>query len=90
MPVIIDVMGPYLTIVGAMLSLAGATCAFMITVDACRNRIWKGLLFVTCCYVYPLFYALVEFEHENKWIIVAISILGTVLGAALVLLGRSV
>ena len=88
-PVIIQCMGPVLLIAGAMLSLAGTTCALIIAYDACRNRIWKGLLFVTCCYVYPLFYALVEFEHDNKWLVVSIAVLGSALGAGLVILGRS-
>ncbi len=89
MPDIIDSMGPYLMIAGAMLSLAGATCTFIIGLDACRNRIWKGILFVSCCYVYPLFYALVEFEHENKWLVIAIALLGTVFGVGLFALGKS-
>jgi hypothetical protein len=83
-------MGPYLVIAGAMLWLAAATCLFIIVLDACRNRIWKGLLFVTCCYIYPLYYMFVEFDHENKWIVVMTALIGTSLGSGLVFLGKTI
>ncbi|MEO7453263.1 MAG: hypothetical protein ABIV13_00690 [Fimbriimonadales bacterium] len=65
-------------ILGVIGAIVGLVCWLIILVDAFQDEIWKGLLGLICG-LYLLYYAIVEFEHANKWPIV----LGYLLGSAL-------
>lgn len=61
-------MGIFLGILGAVLGIAGLGCWVTILMDAFDDELWKGLL---CLFVpiYVLYYAIVEFDADNKWLI---------------------
>lgn len=51
-------------------------CSIIVLIDAFEDEIWKGLLALVIPF-YLLYYALVEFEHERKWLIVGGMLLST-------------
>jgi hypothetical protein len=69
-------------LLGAIFCLAGFVCFVIILIEAFKDAIWKGLVGLLCG-LYMLYYALAEFEHENKWLIVAGWIFGGAIGGAL-------
>ena len=71
---------------GVVCCIAAFVCSIMILIDAFQNEIWKGLLCLVCGF-YSLYYALVEYDAENKWLIVGISLLGGVLGGVFLGMG---
>ena len=62
-------------IIGAVICVV---CWLIILVDAFQDEIWKGIVGILCS-LYLLYYAIVEFDHPNKWMIV----LGYLVGAVL-------
>jgi len=50
-------------------SLGAFICWIIILVEAFKDEVWKGLLSLICG-LYQLYYAIFEFEYENKWPIV--------------------
>lgn len=70
---------------GVWMALAGIAgilslvCWVVILIDAFRDEIWKGILFLLCGF-YGLYYAIFDFEHDNKWPIV----IGAFAGSAIV------
>ena len=77
-----------LAVLGYLFIIAGAICSLIILIAAFQDEIWKGLVGLLCG-LYLLYYALVEFDHEKKWLIVAGSLLGGGIGGALVGLGSA-
>ena len=75
-----------LTALGGLLYLVALGCWIFILIDAFKNEVWKGILCILCGF-YMLYYMLVEFEHENKWLIVGGEILCGVGGAVLMAVG---
>jgi hypothetical protein len=69
-------MGTILAIVGSLISLV---CWIIILIAAFKDEIWKGVVGLICG-LYLLYYAFVEFDHENKWLIILGALLGTALG----------
>lgn len=69
--------------VGALLGIVGLICWIIVTVQAFKDSILKGL-FCLLCGLYWLYFALFEFKHENKWLIVILAILFNSTGWALV------
>lgn len=65
-----------LGIVGVILSVG---CMLIILIDAFQDEIWKGVVGFFCG-LYLLYYAIVEFSHEQKWLIVLGWLLGSALG----------
>jgi hypothetical protein len=45
-------------------------CWIAILINAFEDEVWKGIV---CFFFWPytLYFALVEFDHESKWLIVA-------------------
>lgn len=56
-----------LTLLGALLMLAGAGFYIFVVVEAFRDELWKGLLCLFGCGLYFVYYAFVDFDHEYKW-----------------------
>ncbi len=57
-------------LLGVACLLGGLFCTVIILIDAFQDAIWKGIVALLCCFLYYLYYALFEFEHQNKWAIV--------------------
>jgi hypothetical protein len=71
-----------------ILGLASLICYVIIVIHAFKNSILKGVLCILiCCWVYTLYYALVEFDHEKKWLIVIGWLLPTILSVAASMMG---
>lgn len=62
--------------------LLGAICTLIILVDAFRSSVLKGCISFFCCFYY-FWYALFEFKHENKFLIVLGSFVGGGVGGLL-------
>lgn len=56
-------------ILSALAAIGGFVCGIIILINAFQDEIWKGVLCLLCG-LYGVYYALFEFEHENKWLIV--------------------
>jgi len=69
-------------ILGAVFGLAGLGCWVTIMMDAFEDEVWKGLLCL-CIPLYVLYYAVVEFDHDKKWLVLLVYLLGTPLGITL-------
>ncbi len=69
-------------ILGALFLVAAIVCHLIILIDAFKNEIWKGILGLFCPF-YLLYYAIVEFQASNKWLIVGIWIGAAILGNGL-------
>lgn len=55
--------------------VVGLVAYIIILIDAFRDAIWKGIVGILCG-LYLLYYAIFEFEHEYKWPLVLLWILG--------------
>lgn len=75
-------MGIVLTILAALFGIAALVCDIIILIDMFQDEIWKGILGLLCG-LYLLWYALFEFEHDWKWVIVLVSLGGTGIAAGL-------
>lgn len=69
-----------------LLALVSFVCWLLVLIHAFGRSVWKGV-FALLCGIYWLIYALFEFEHEYKWIIVLIALLGGGAATAARLLG---
>lgn len=74
------------TILGLIFLLLGIVCGIVILIDAFNDELWKGLVGLFCG-LYLLYYALFEFDHEKKWLIIAGWLLGGTIGGVLYRLG---
>jgi hypothetical protein len=72
-----------LGILGVLFCIAAFVCGIIILIDAFKNEIWKGILSLFCS-LYLLYYGLVEYQAENKWLIVGIWLGGAVIGGGLI------
>ena len=79
-------MGMILVILGGICVLAAFVCSIIILIDAFQNEIWKGIVYLLCG-LYAIYYALVEFDHEKKWLIVLTAVLGSLVGWGLIMAG---
>jgi hypothetical protein len=68
------------TLLGLACSLASLVCWIIILIAAFKDAIWKGIVGLLCG-LYLLYYALVEFDHEKKWTIVLVAILGSIVAS---------
>ena len=71
---------------GGLCGIAAFVCWLIVLIDAFKNEIWKGIVGLICGF-YLLYYAIVEYQADNKWLIVAIWLLGGVVGSALMMAG---
>lgn len=67
-------------ILGILCYLASLVCSIIILIHAFQNAIWKGIVSLLCG-LFFIYYALVEFQHDKKWAIVAGSLLSGLVGA---------
>lgn len=81
-------MGTLMMLLGGVCWLASCVCAIIILIAAFRDEVWKGLVCLVCGF-YWLYYAFVEFDHENKWVIVAVALLGGAVGSGLFVAGNA-
>ena len=65
-----------------LLILAAVVCHIIILVDAFKNEVWKGILGLFCVF-YLLYYAIVEYQASNKWLIVGIWVAAGLIGNGL-------
>jgi hypothetical protein len=70
------------TLVGLAFAIAGLVCWIIILIEAFKDEIWKGIVGLLCG-LYLLFYALFEFEHENKWLVVLVAFGGSAIAAGI-------
>ena len=70
-----------LILAGAFL-IAGLVGSIIILIDMFQEEVWKGILGLLCGF-YMLYYALFEFDHENKWLIILLSIGGSAIAAGI-------
>ena len=65
-------------IIGIIGAIIAVVCWLIILIDAFQNEVWKGVVGLLCS-LYLLYYAIVEFDHPNKWLVVLGYLLGGVL-----------
>ena len=63
------------TLAAIAFGIGSLVCTIIILIDMFRDAIWKGIVGLLCG-LYFLYYALFEFDHENKWLIVLIALFG--------------
>lgn len=73
-------------LLAAVAAIVGIVCWIIILIDAFQDSVWKGLLFFLCG-LYGLYYALFEFEHENKWLIVILAFFSSSIAGGLLRFG---
>ena len=61
-------MGFLLMAVGVVLDFIALGCAIMFLIHAFQNAVWKGFACLIC-FIYGLYYLIVEVEHEHKGLI---------------------
>jgi hypothetical protein len=66
-----------LIVLGLASLVTWVACIVTILIDAFNDAPWKGLLFFLC-FLYGIYYAAFEFDHDQKWPIV----LGATVGGA--------
>lgn len=69
-------------VLGFILGVASLVCWIIILADAFKDSILKGL-FGLLCGIYLLIYAILEFDHKNKWIIILVWLIGGGAGSAI-------
>lgn len=69
-------------LVALAFAIAAVVCWFIILIDAFRDSILKGL-FGLICGLYLLYYAIFDFEHENKLAIVIIAFGGSTIATGI-------
>ena len=57
------------SLVAGLVGIISLICWVLILIEAFQDELWKGFVGLLCG-LYLLYYALFEFEHENKWLIV--------------------
>ncbi len=70
------------TIAALVFAIAGIVGWIIILIEAFKDEIWKGVLFLLCG-LYGLYYAIFDFEHENKWLIVILALAGSGIAAGI-------
>jgi hypothetical protein len=72
-------------ILAAIFGFGGFLACLVILVHAFKDEIWKGLLCLFCG-PYWLYYSIFDFEHEKKWPIVLLALLGTIIAALIMMI----
>ncbi len=69
-------------ILAVVFLLAGLIGWILILIEAFKDEIWKGILGLLCG-LYFLYYALFDFEHDDKWLIVLLALGGNAIAAGI-------
>jgi uncharacterized membrane protein YhaH (DUF805 family) len=67
--------GTMLVGLSVVFAVAALICTIIVLIDAFQDSVLKGLLCLLCG-LYYIYYALFEFDHDRKWLIVIGSLLG--------------
>jgi hypothetical protein len=59
--------------------IASFVATILIVIDAFQDEWWKGLLGFFCG-LYLLYYAVVEYSSDKKWLIIATALGGSIVG----------
>lgn len=81
-------MSIILKILAIVFLLVGIGSTIIILIDMFQDEVWKGLVGLLCGF-YLLYYAFFDFEHDNKWLIIACSIGGSAISQGLLALSRT-
>lgn len=74
-------------ILAAIFGIAAIGCSIVILIEAFEDEIWKGILCLVFS-LYFLYYAIFDFEHDNKWLIVLVSLFGSAIAFGFLMLAR--
>jgi len=69
-------------VLALVFAVAGIVGSIIILIEAFKDEIWKGIVCLLCG-LYFLYYAIFDFEHENKWLIVLLSLAGSGIAAGI-------
>jgi hypothetical protein len=69
-------------ILAAGFAIAGVVGWIIILIEAFKDEIWKGVLCLLCG-LYMLYYALFDFEHENKWLVILLAVAGSAIASGI-------
>ncbi len=69
-------------LLATVFALGSLVCTVIIFIEMFKDAIWKGVVGLICG-LYFLYFALFEFDHDNKWLIVIVSIFGGGVAAGL-------
>ncbi|HWA82059.1 MAG TPA: hypothetical protein VG820_01395 [Fimbriimonadaceae bacterium] len=78
-----------LLILAGLVFIGSATCWVIVLIDAFRYDTWAGV-FALAFPPYWIYFAIVEFDHERKWLIAIGGIVGIWVAALLFELGMKV
>lgn len=70
------------TILSAGFGIMSLVASIYILVEAFRDEIWKGILCILCGF-YFLWYAIFDFDADNKWLWVLLSLGGGAIAGCL-------
>ncbi len=72
----------FIVILAIISALAGLGCVIFVLVEMFQDEIWKGFLGLLCGF-YWLYYAVTEFDHDWKWVIILVGLGGNGIAAGL-------
>lgn len=75
-------MSALLMILSVLFAIGSLIAWIVILVAAFRDAIWKGLLGLLCG-LYLLYYAIFDYEDDNKWLIIILAFGGASIAAGL-------
>ena len=70
---------------GGLCYLVSLVCTWIVIINAFTNEVWKGLA-CWLCGLYWIYYALTEFDSDNKTTVLAGAIGGGIVGYLLILM----
>ena len=80
-------MGVLYVLLALLFLLAGLVGWIFLIVEAFRDEIWKGVVGLLCG-LYLFYYAIFDWEHENKWPIVLLAFGGSAIAGGFAQLAR--
>ncbi|MEQ1823084.1 MAG: hypothetical protein ABL949_11280 [Fimbriimonadaceae bacterium] len=75
-------MNIFLVILAVLFALGGLGAFIFVLVEMFQDEVWKGVLGLLCGF-YWLYYAIVEFDHDWKWVIILVGLGGNGIAAGL-------
>ncbi len=75
-------METFKTIAAIVLGIGSIVCWVIIFIEMFRDAVWKGIVGLLCG-LYALYYAVFEFDHEEKLLIVIVAVFGGGIGGVL-------
>lgn len=75
-------------LLGFIVAIGSCICTLIILISAFQDELWKGLVGLFCS-LYLLYYGIVEFQNDNKVLILSGAYLGGAVAGVLISLGRA-